>query len=764
MKSDKFFAKVIPSKKFFRQQGQVMALFALLIPVLFIFAGVGMDLGWYYLNVSRMQNAADAAALAGARALIANGSDDFSEYVNGSVQLIDKFYAEDETNSEGIDRTAGDEAAANYVLKNLSSDASWTGGNDSYTMTDNWGVGSSSKITMTPTLYKYGGNFYYVVHLKESIQHFFMPGLELFDSMNAPVIAVAMLSKTPSDGSGSDGSGTPEPDPTPLGIVFDANGGVFSDGTTSITKSIKNPDSMEDDDVSDPLTSDKGTPTYKSNTKEFKGAWSLTKNPSDGDIIYLDGTQLTKTQIKKLFGDNDTVTLYAVWEDVKPHNNKTLWEQMHYLIAKNVYDPDWDVSVQKYGRVGQTAKIVHNSFDTIDKTYISTYHYYTELINLETSVTNSSNVGNETRYFIDFRRNDWLSVYRGWYYSDTNSRTHSLFNVNKAYNVRSGYNDDPLYIRIEAEPGKDYTESATKNGTNAYYFTPVRQIIININADNTADSKRPLFFYYDGPDAVKSHNAEPQPVILNLNANFKGVLFMPDVPVVINGNGYKFEGFIVASEFRYLSTGGTQVKYSSDGKTITNASNNKIRINPNTGDVYSTFATGKDALDTYHTYATDPTNGFNLSSDSKFRQFKVEMNIPNMFMYVFYDSNMTMDSSNFFDPHGDLIPLYKLVDGNQVRVTKWEDVKLFDENNKEISKQLSDKNKIRTVRLDSSGNPSPLYDEAKNPVYFCEDYQKLTGKYSIFTLDRVADGTRDEKEFLLTKTDELNVSNTDDWK
>lgn len=50
----------------FKQRGQALVLYGLLIPFLFLFVGVGLDLGWYYLNVSRLQNAADAAALAGA--------------------------------------------------------------------------------------------------------------------------------------------------------------------------------------------------------------------------------------------------------------------------------------------------------------------------------------------------------------------------------------------------------------------------------------------------------------------------------------------------------------------------------------------------------------------------------------------------------------------------------------------------------------------------------------------------------------------------
>ena len=243
---------------------------------------------------------------------------------------------------------------------------------------------------------------------------------------------------------------------------------------------------------------------------------------------------------------------------------------------------------------------------------------------------------------------------------------------------------------------------------------------------------------------------------------------MPDVPVVINGNGYTFEGFIVASEFRYLDTSkGSQVKYSSNGKTITNASDNKIHVNTSNGDVYSVLATGANALATYNSYAT---NGFNLSSNSKFRTFTVDTDVK--FMYVFYDNNKTLDETPFHeyaDLSKDLIPLYKLDKaGNQIRVNNWADVKLYDSDDfatrKEISKKLTDNKSIRTVRLDSDGNPAPLYDEAGNPVYFCEDYIKLTGTYTVFTLDKVADGTRNEKEFLLTKTDELNVSNTDDWK
>ncbi|MBR0261184.1 MAG: Tad domain-containing protein [Selenomonadaceae bacterium] len=860
-------------QKFFQERGQAMVLFVLFIPLLFIFAGIGIDLGWYYLNVSRLQNAADAAAVAGAYEMIKDEAS-FKDY---DIILVDnKFsiYPEPDAN---IDTTPGDIVAADYARKNLSSDDAVTAiiGNDNiayaYTMTDDWSREEKSKVTMTPYLGQNGEDFYYVVHLVEDIQHLFMPGR--YDPMAAPVVAVAKVTKAtnssggnpkvvfdpngghfvnPDDGSTTESSlsigditktikesgsiavivpdgysSTPERDQyeflrywtndnglivpygtvltadnveeffkkydpnaqdnddydwenaeitlyaqwvkvkyKPVNLIFDPNGGTFSDGTnTPDSKQIKAPKEMKDDETTDPITPNKGTPGREG--YEFYG-WSTDKNADANSLVanYIsDGKQLTKNEISNLFGNNTSVTLYAVWkkinptvteEEIKPHNNKTLWEQMQYLIAKNVYDYNWRISTIKYG----FGKLTHNSFDT-SKTDAERYinnHYYTEYINLGNTDANGRAIKDETQYFIDFHENNWFVAYRDKLsYAWTNYRVHSLFNVNTAYAARSGYNDDPLYLRIEGE-----------DGTGA--DTPIRQIVLNINVSNLADGLRPLFFFYDGPNKENAGaNAEPQPVILNLNADFKGVLFMPDVPVVINGNGHTFEGFIIAKEYRYLSTSGTKVKYSITGQTNQSYSNNKIYVNTSTGNVNSTVATGANAFATYNSYATKTTNGFNLSSSSKFRTFTADTDVN--YMYVFYDNSKTLDETPFHeycDLTKDLIPMYKLDDaGNQVRVTKWEDVKLYDSDDfntrNEIPKQLTDTNKIRTVRLDSNGNPAPLYDEAGNPVYFCDDYIKLTGTYTVFTLDKVTEGIRDPKEFLLTTVPE-NVSDTDDWK
>ena len=430
-----------------------------------------------------------------------------------------------------------------------------------------------------------------------------MPGW--FDDMTAPVTAVALISKqavvnyadvddvvipdapdissvdeTPDD---TDTSDTTEPESeqpvvtNTLTLNFDANGGYFGDDETDTqnSKTLKALDDIADDDVLS-ISSGKGTPTYSNNTKEFKG-WSTEKDPSANSPIayYYDGKQLVKSEIEALFGSSTSVTLYAVWVDktttsntgtdttpeitnetITPHNNRTLWEQMQYLIAKYVYDGDWSVSTAKYTTSPNFIQFSNANEKSLE-------------INTKTANNPAQNIKDIDRLFLDFH----VSSENATQLFNPSSRHHALIKVNAAYDARDGKNDDPLYIRIESEPAKNANGAAQGNSP--------QQIIININVSNLADGKRPLFFYYDGP----LEDRDPVPVILNLNANFKGVLFMPEVPVVINGNGHTFEGFIVAKEFRYLSTSGEQVKYSIKGETDKKYSDNKIHINTSNGDV-----------------------------------------------------------------------------------------------------------------------------------------------------------------------------------
>ena len=65
------FKSLLKNLKYIKQErGAVFVLTALLLPVLFGFLGLGYDVGNLYVHKARLQNTADAAALAGARGYV----------------------------------------------------------------------------------------------------------------------------------------------------------------------------------------------------------------------------------------------------------------------------------------------------------------------------------------------------------------------------------------------------------------------------------------------------------------------------------------------------------------------------------------------------------------------------------------------------------------------------------------------------------------------------------------------------------------------
>lgn len=82
-----------------RQQGAILAFTALLLPTIVVVAGLAMDLGNIYVQYSRLQNAADAAALAGAHEYAEKeenvnshpyADEMASQYIRGKYNNLDK--------------------------------------------------------------------------------------------------------------------------------------------------------------------------------------------------------------------------------------------------------------------------------------------------------------------------------------------------------------------------------------------------------------------------------------------------------------------------------------------------------------------------------------------------------------------------------------------------------------------------------------------------------------------------------------------------
>ncbi len=272
-------------------------------------------------------------------------------------------------------------------------------------------------------------------------------------------------------------------------------------------------------------------------------------------------------------------------------------------------------------------------------------------------------------------------------------RVHTSFNFDAVFPVRSnkttspkyvnGYavpTTDPLYVRIESEELNE--ADGDKQNTTA------RQMFININAKNTASNARPLIIFYEGPDrgltegvddSERSDNQsgspkstypdlswrDSQPVILNLNKDFNGILFAPNSPVAINGNGHNLHGFVVAKEFvrvttasdytvsngRYLDGDGKEWFSSTDtnGNTVFVDQYGNVDTRPLDSDATRPLGANEtlagvpedDAINQYKAQHSDmevvyKLDAFNLGSDSYYDSFK----IPELERHVYtYEDN-----------------------------------------------------------------------------------------------------------------------------
>lgn len=166
--------------------------------MMFLLGGVGLDLGWYYLKVSRMQNAADAAVMAGAWKFLEDEGT-LSDYSDAKlIDFVPSHVLKDPVTKEPVlsqrSSATGDAAAKDYVKKNIAfSNATWNGD----TIVDAYD--EDNKLKFDSNLYgraqdwdDYGYyTMWYQVVLEEEVEHFFMPGW--FEPMTARVQSVAKL-------------------------------------------------------------------------------------------------------------------------------------------------------------------------------------------------------------------------------------------------------------------------------------------------------------------------------------------------------------------------------------------------------------------------------------------------------------------------------------------------------------------------------------------------------------------------------------------
>ena len=541
------------------RRGQVATLFALLLPIFLLFVGLTLDLGWYYLNVSRLQNAADAAAVAGAQTLIADVKalknykgvtlvNNYKEFKGSSY----KYLADEKSTQEKID-TVNAKSLEEYVNKNLSSESS-----GSYV--DHW---TKTKIDASSALYEVNDNLYYVVHLSETIRHFFLPGW--FDDMLAPVTAVAMISKQP------------------IEQVYDAPE-MLPEINIPVIPEIREDELELTDEENNQFKATLNTNTIADNwevQKQYKDDYKDTSKHEDDN-----GNPITEFEARfkyKVYRGN-----WNIFQDTKFHYYRgDLYRRETINILDDVIKTNTGNSKygDKWGYKGSSVRQTNASIDKISnpngnpylqeyldsmdvdfhpELYLSNNRWLNENWDLTMGLTD---VGSETDYS-DYDTSD------GYDKTDIRQlRIHSSLNFERPpYEVREGVKDDVMWVRIESEPMVRYpdivrtnqdTVSLINGGKGITALNSVHQIILNANSSNydSGDTKyRPYVIYYNGPERYNSETSDPsvrdsKPVILNLNAPFRAILYMPNSPVVIMGSAQnEFRGLIVAKEYVQLKT------------------------------------------------------------------------------------------------------------------------------------------------------------------------------------------------------------------
>ncbi len=588
------------------RRGQVSLLFALMMPVFILMLGVTLDLGWYYLNVSRLQNAADAAAVAGANAL--RKEESFSDYKN--IKLVGKYPAKD-SNKYRVDTIYELDAiektnviANEYVAKNLSSNKD--------NIINSW---TKSEVGTEEGLYTKDDNLYYVVKLKEEIRHFFLPGW--FDDMTAPVTAVALLSKTAINGD----SKNPDPEiPDTLSVTYDekVEDVVVNENQQKVIEKILNENmvvgnwevqayySKHKDDLSNfnKVNEETGEETeltefqYRFEYEFYEGAWNhfqdFYNHYTAGDFYRTQTITILDDVLFRTDNDgNDTIYEYgktssvaATSASINEDTNSSAYNPEHKGARKTYKNGITETSNVGYPYTWKRVDSLNCDFRPeikLSGKWLSQ--------NWDISLDDYTNVG--------FNNKKW-DTSNGISETEIKKlRIHSSINFDGAYEVRDPAKDpiDVLWMRIESEPMLYHPDVKKVNDTDRVFHNykeigvnSVNQIIINANCENAANENyRPFIIFYDGPEYYETDKdiRASKPVILNLKKAWRGVLYAANSPVVVIGDAQEqFVGFVVAKEYHRLADNKEHKDFELGGYRYFNNEYRKTEYAENSGGAY----------------------------------------------------------------------------------------------------------------------------------------------------------------------------------
>ena len=463
-----FFSKCTHARTCFNKRGQAAVLYALLTPILLLFIGVTFDLGWYYLNVSRLQNAADSAAVAGAQTILESNNKNFSSYK--SVALVKNYPGDEEhvynfsdvSIEEVIEDSNG--TAADYASKNLSRDAGWMLKGDDYVMMDAWSQDAATEVTMNPSIYQKDDELYYVIKLEEQIRHFFLPGW--FDAMHAPVTAVAMLTKNNGrvageNEDGQESSDKPQPistKPTPIESASSAR--VLAEYEEEVI-----------DERSNEIPRDSGAGAeggLPEGTNILAEMYKIEDHSAIRNWEWQNYYIKNKNAYHAAIGRDDIDIYSGKWNEYQAKDSAKKQDKIRYEKGKNYRTETADVFPKSGSEGSKTGQVTNNDWtivDSLNLDFVSDIQFKKSWLEQHWKDFDIVPDSSDPFIYTSNVTND----------AKVNLRIHSTFNFETPYPVRADdkYDtvtnpEDVLYVRIESEPIENLNFRSKDNQNKQY--------------------------------------------------------------------------------------------------------------------------------------------------------------------------------------------------------------------------------------------------------------------------------------------------------
>lgn len=485
------------------QKGAVLVFAALMLPIMVFFGGMAIDFGRAYLYKSHLQNAADAAALAGVTA--AAGC--------GTARLIETLPSGD-MKIGGNDKLSMAKNAANVILIK---DIGEAGANDSNTILRMRKEGKDPKLDVD--------TYYYMVELTDEVKmvfaQLFLPKSLLPNDWNVKVSAKAWAKAKIGEDLDSETFRQLEKETAANFYEWQKHAG--GDFATAQQLSFTNPGVAYD------YEHKTRSEVFNMNeiVAERKDVFINFRQDISAKSAFADTWDLSDfrgksyDEISELFYDLSSAEKKArVWLDI-PKNNGTL---NYDTITLDQFIRNYAKAVDGINNLNNITGNDFNNYANIDKAL--------EMLTSTVKDTINVNVAYSVRQVDSLPESEVSFVYG----KDERNR------------------QDPLFVRIESEEFNSSDNGRATNSASGGVTNSVRDISININVDNTVKVNdeyiyRPMVFFYEGPmDAEGNHGVgrKSNTVVVELNENFRGIIYAPNSPVQVKGRGKEFNGYIIA--------------------------------------------------------------------------------------------------------------------------------------------------------------------------------------------------------------------------